>query len=79
MSGLVSPSGAPLSQRQVRRGVQQHQDALQMLTTALSTFLRLGFFGRIGWLLFGARLFKPRDKTLREMAVAARAEREAGR
>lgn len=60
MNGLVSPSGAPLSQRKVREAVDGHHDALVTLTQAFSLFLRLGFWGRLGWLLFGARVFGPR-------------------
>lgn len=62
MSGLVAPSGAPLSQRKVREAAARHQDALVTLTQAFSLFLRLGFFGRLGWLLFGARVFGPKPR-----------------
>lgn len=65
MSGLVAPNGAPLSQRKVRTAVEQQQEALVTLTQAFSLFLRLGFFGRLGWLLFGARVFGPKPKEAR--------------
>jgi len=81
MNALVSATGRPLSSRKVRAGVQAHQAALRTLTQALSTFLRLGFFGRIGWLLFGARIFgtPPDVPTLQDVTDEARRRRAAVR
>lgn len=86
-SGLVTPFGRPvssqkLSGRKARAAVGGHHQALRTLTQALSTFLQLGFFGRLGWLLFGARIFGPRPNrkrtpTLEDVVNEAR-ERQAG-
>lgn len=58
---LFGPTGAPLSGRKAQRAVGEvlegQQDALVTLTQAFSLFLRLNLWGRIGWLLFGARIF----------------------
>ena len=53
MSGLVGPTGAPLSQRKVRDSVEQQQEAMRSLLQAFSMFLGLSFVGRVKWLLFG--------------------------
>lgn len=46
-------------QSRVRATVVDHHTALVTLTNAVSSFFRMGFRQRVGWLLFGARVFGP--------------------
>lgn len=52
---LLGPNGTPLSQRKVRDSVEEQQRALRLTVQAFQGFLRLPFFGRLKWLLFGVK------------------------
>ncbi len=59
-------SAAPLSGRKVRQTVSHNDLALRTLTLAMSSFFRLSLWGRIKWMVLGARAFAPKpDATLR--------------
>jgi hypothetical protein len=70
---LYNASGQPLSSRRVRESVEQQQVAMILFTKAFSSFLNLSFVGRLRWILFGARAFKPTQS----LAEQFKAEREA--